>query len=493
MMKARWSIVIVASALAAARWLAPSNAGPPAAAPVASSAVQGAQLVSSVTSDLRAEEDRRARDIVFYERRVLEDTASAVDQGVLAGLYMQRARATGDFADFARAERLARSSLARRTSHNGQTFALLASALLARHDFTGALDVARRAHALDPETPAHLALMGEIELEIGDYAAADSHFHAIRFDGEQFTIGARIARWRELTGRVDAARRLLQGAALRADRRDDLPREQIAWFHYRLGDLELRAGRFAAADSAFRTGLAIFPEDYRILGGLARLAAARGDWRGSIDYGNRAIAIQLDPAVLGTISDAYAALGDPAQAAQYARAMTINALRQPGPIHRAWGMFVLDHGTPRDVDRVLAKTRVESRTRHDVYGADLLSWALYRKGRYADARIASARALSQHTEDAQLHYHAGLIALASADTAAATSHLEEAMRLNASFSPSQSPIARRVLDALHAAAGDRHGTAYARVTAVAIDSQKAVFSSASRAICDRTTAPPPHL
>ena len=115
-----------------------------------------------------------------------------------------------------RAERLARSSLGRRTSHNGQTFALLASALLARHDFTDALDVARRAHALDPDAPAHLALMGEIELEIGDYAAADSHFHAIHFDGEQFTIGARIARWRELTGRSDAARRLLRAAARRA-------------------------------------------------------------------------------------------------------------------------------------------------------------------------------------------------------------------------------------------------------------------------------------
>jgi tetratricopeptide (TPR) repeat protein len=446
MIKSRWWIPITAASIAAAGWFGVAQVR----RHVVTRPTSHSSADSSAASGLRAEDEQRAQDIVFYERRVAEDTASALDQGLLAGLYMQRARATGDFTDFARAEHLARSSLDRRTARNGQTFALLASALLARHAFVDALDVARRAHALDPDASAHLALLGEIELEIGEYAAADSHFRAIHFDGEQFTIGARLARWRELTGRSDAARRLLRVAVQRADRRDDLPREQVAWFHYRLGDLELRSGRIEAADSAFRSGLAIFPEDYRILGGLARLAAARGDWQASIDYGSRAIAIQLDPTVLGTISDAYAALGDTAQAAQYARAMTINALRQPGPIHRAWGMFVLDHGTPRDVDRVLAKTRAEARTRHDVYGADLLAWALYRKGRFADAGAASAQALAQHTEDAQLYYHAGMIALALADSGAARSQLEEAMRLDAAFSPSQSPVARRVLESLRA-------------------------------------------
>src|SRR5215211_1955324 len=152
-------------------------------------------------------------DISFYERRVAEDSKSAIDEGILAGLYVQRARAMGNVDDYARAEALARQSLALRTARNGQTFALLASTLLARHAFAEALAVARRADSLEPGVAANLALMGEIELEIGDYAAADSHFTAIRYDGQQFGVGARLARWRELSGRVDAARRVLQGAA----------------------------------------------------------------------------------------------------------------------------------------------------------------------------------------------------------------------------------------------------------------------------------------
>jgi tetratricopeptide (TPR) repeat protein len=386
------------------------------------------------TDSMLSESEIRERDIAFYERRVNEDTLGASDRSQLAALYMDRARATGGFSDYERAERLARRSLALRTEHNSQTFGLLASALLARHDFAQALVVAKTADSLDPGVPRHLALLGEIELEIGDYAAANGHFASIHVDADQFTILARVARWRELTGHADAARRLLRAAVARVDRRDDLPREQVAWFHYRLAELELRTGHLDSASAAYRRGLAIFPEDYRILGGLARLAAARGEWTRAVEYGNEAIAIQLDPATLGTISEAYAALGDSAQSAQYARAMATSALKQPGPIHRAWGLFLLDHGTTSDIARVLAKTRIEMRTRHDVYGYDLLAWALHKQGRDAAARAAMQHALAQHTEDAQLFYHAGMIERALGNSDAARSYLGQAVAMNPRFS-----------------------------------------------------------
>ncbi len=376
------------------------------------------------SATLMTEGEIRERDIAFYERRATEDTASASDRSQLAGLYLQRARTSGSFADYERAEKVARRSLALRTAHNGQTFALLASALLARHDFVGALHVAERADSLEPDNTNHIALIGEIQLELGDYEAAARRFASLHFDSDQFTVAARVARWRELTGHSDAARRLLRTAIGRVDGRDDLPKEQVAWFHYRLGELELRTGSIDSAEAAFRRGLDIFPDDYRILGGLARLESVRQHWARAIDYGNQAVAIQLDPATLGTISDAYRALGDTAGAAQYARAMTASALEQPGPIHRAWGLFILDHGTARDAERVLGKTREELRSRHDVYGYDLLAWALHREGRDTEARVAMAKALAQHTEDPQLVRHAKAIeaalAVSSSRSVAAT-------------------------------------------------------------------------
>ena len=205
------------------------------------------------------------------------------------------------------------------------------------------------------------------------------------------------------------ARQFLERAMLAVDRRDDLPREQVAWFHYRLGELELRVGNVAAADSAFRSGLAQHSDDVRVLGGLARVALARRAWQQAIDYGERATAIQLDPATLGTVSRAYAELGDTAQAASYARAMSVSALKQPGVIHRAWGLFLLDHGTAQDRADVLKRARKELRIRKDVYGHDLMAWALYRNGQLREARKEMTLALAQHTEDVMLAEHARAI------------------------------------------------------------------------------------
>lgn len=358
------------------------------------------------------ESEVRDRDIDFYSKRIAEDPESALDRFTLAKLLFARSRTTGSTSDIDRAERLAKESISERTQRNYSAFELLASLLMARHEFRAARDVALRADSLDPGNSSHLALLGEIELELGDYQSAAQHFAAIQYDGRNFTTGARLARWYELTGRIDVAREFLRRAIVKVDRRDDLPREQIAWFHYRLGDLELRVGNVAAAESAFVRGLARNPEDVRILGGLARAALARGAWREAVDYGERATGQQLDPATLGVVSLAYSQLGDSAQAKSYARAMSVSALKQPGAIHRAWGLFLLDHGTAQDRADVLKRARKELRDRKDVYGHDLMAWALYRNGQLQNAREEMNLALSQHTQDVMLIEHARAIGVA---------------------------------------------------------------------------------
>jgi tetratricopeptide (TPR) repeat protein len=352
------------------------------------------------------ESEVRNRDIELYDRRIQEDPSSAIDRFTLARLLFTRSRNTGSTIDLERAEKLVRESITERTQRNYQAFELLSSLLMAQHKFADARTVAMQADSLDPNNPSHLALLGEIELELGDYDAAARHFNAVSYDGRNFTTGARVARWYEVTGRIARARLFLQRAIVAVDRRDDLPREQVAWFHYRLGELELRVGDVNAADSAFLRGLARNPDDVRILGGLSRSALARNEWQKAIDYGERATAIQLDPSTLGAISVAYGKLGDTAQSSSYARAMSVSALEQPGVIHRAWGMFLLDHGTPQDRADVLKRARRELRDRRDVYGHDLMAWALYRDGQIENARKQMRLALSQNTEDVMLTQHA---------------------------------------------------------------------------------------
>ena len=387
----------------------------------------------------------RSLDIEFYERRVAEDTLSAADRSRLAGLYIQRARETGSYADYERAAALARESLGLREAHNATTYGVLVSALLAKHEFREALAVAKRLYAIDSVDVRNISLLAEVELEVGDYEAAARHFSAVTRHADNPSIAARLARWYEVTGQLSRARSLL-GQSIARLRKADAPREQLAWFHYRLGELHLRSGQLAAADSGFDGALRVLPGDYRALAGRVRSAAMRGDWAGVLARGAEAIAVQLDPSTLGAMSDAHAALGDTAQARSFADAMSVSALSQPGAIHRVWGLFLLDHD--RDVARVLREARRSIAERRDVYGYDLLAWAAYKSGRTNEAQQAAALAVGRGTEDATVLYHAGVIALAAGDSAGARSMLARALAVNPLFDPTHAPHARELLVAL---------------------------------------------
>ncbi len=353
---------------------------------------------------------RRDADVAFFRRRVERDPIGAADRARLAALYLQRARETADYNDYRRAERLARRSLALRVGHNENTYALLANALLAQHRFVEAHAAALALNQRAPGVASHQALLAEVALELGRYGEARALFDSLWSARGDLAVAPRLARWAELIGRVDVASRLLAGALAEAETRRDLPPEQVAWFHLRVGDLALRTGRLDDAAFAFDRGLDVFPGDYRLLAGLARLSAARGRWRQAIEYGDSAVALVPDPATFGLISDAYARLGDGRAAGEYAHAMEIAVLGQPGQWHRAWSLYLLDHD--RRVPEVLARVQDEIRTRRDVYGLDLLAWALHKAHRDHEAQRAMDRALALGTVDPQLRRHAAAIAAA---------------------------------------------------------------------------------
>lgn len=432
-------LLLALVAIPAGAWWALGRSATPELAPadVARGAAAGAA---------GGELERLDRDIAFFRGRVARDPEGATDRTMLAGLLLQHGRETGDYHDAEQAEALARASLAIRTSRNSRTFVTLASALMTQHRFAEALDAARAAADAEPGNRGYLALVGEVDLELGRYEDARRVFQRLLPARDDLAVAPRLARWAEIEGNSDAARRLLYRARATALARTDLPREQVAWFDLRIGDLELRNGRLAAAEAALRDGLVIHPGDYRILAAMARLAAARHQWRQAAAYGEASVATMLDPATLGLVSDAYAALGDSAQAAAYAHAVELSVLGQPGQYHRAWSLFLLDHGRARQ--EVLSKVRAELVTRRDVYGYDLLAWALHAQGRDAEARRAMDLALSQGTRDALLFFHAGLIDRALGRRAEARRELRQALRIDPTFHPTQAAVARATLDSL---------------------------------------------
>ena len=108
--------------------------------------------------------------------------------------------------------------------------------------------------------------------------------------------------------------------------------------------------------------------------------------------------------------------------------MEVAVSQQATAYHRAWSLFLLEHG--RRVDEVLSKAQEELVTRRDIYGYDVVAWALHAKGRDAEARAMMTYALSLGTRDAMLLYHASAIDSALGRAAMAQDELARARAID---------------------------------------------------------------
>jgi tetratricopeptide (TPR) repeat protein len=239
-----------------------------AASAVAALSILGWQMRSAshvVVARTLTEEEVRASDIVFYEKRVQSDPSGSLNMAQLAGLYLQRARETANPQDLERAEEWARRSLAASAHRNGKAKFVLASSLMGQHRFAEALVEARELVSAQPEEPSYRAILGELQLETGAREEAQSTFEELEREGASgdLSIAARIARWHEVEGRTGAALQVLAAARDEAHFRGDLPSEQVAWFSLRIGDLLLQRGELDAARKSYTSGLKIRPNDHR--------------------------------------------------------------------------------------------------------------------------------------------------------------------------------------------------------------------------------------
>ena len=147
------------------------------------------------------------------------------------------------------------------------------------------------------------------------------------------------------------------------------------------------------------------------------------------------------------LGEIYTQLGQAGQArSQFDLARTLYALGESGgtdvTLERA--RFESEHG---DIALALKLARAAHRQRATIHSADALAWALHRNSQHDAAATVMRAAMRLNTQDAMLHFHAGMIDAARGDTASAKSHLSRALALNPHFSPAAAAEARSWLRA----------------------------------------------
>ncbi len=385
-------------------------------------------------------------EVVTRMRAAVEADPDSADAYAGLGLaLLQAVRETADPALYGQAETALDEALRRDPD---QLDALVGQGLLAlaRHDFRAALEWGRQAQELMPYRADALGILVDAHVELGQYDAAVEAAQAMANLRPNLASYSRVSYVRELRGDTDGAIAAMEAAVAAG-----APgAESTAWTQTQLGHLHFRRGDLAAAEATWRETLAQQPDYPYAQAGLARVLAARGDRPQAIEM-LEGIAARLPlPEFLLTLGQLYEADGQLPQAErQYDLIRVIQQLNADSGMNvdLELALFEADHGDPATA---LDMARRAYEARPSIHAADALAWASWRAGDADAAQTHITEALRLNTQDALLFYHAGMIAAARGDRAAATVHLGRALELNPWFDFAQTIIARDTLSALSA-------------------------------------------
>ena len=304
------------------------------------------------------------------------------------------------------------------------------------------IEWANRAPKIDLRNAPARGIIGDAALELGDYDRAFDEYQKmmdLRPDLSSWSRGAWLL-W--LTGNPSKATSLMQKAI-----KAGAPyAENTIWCRAKLATMLFQDGALLPAEQALAPALAAAPRNTQVLLIAGRIAAARHDFATATRYYQTVLDTGPNHEALAALGDLSAANGDQEKAEEYYKKVEVlhaAHLVSGGHSHMLMAKFDADH----DRNLVEALRLAEQRKlTHNVLEADILAWAYFKSGDLPHARDAIKRALSHETPDAEMHYHAGMIAAASGDRGAAQKELGKALSLNPKFSLLQAPIAHRMLD-----------------------------------------------
>jgi len=343
---------------------------------------------------------------------------------------LAEARRTADPALYAQAAESSRKAL-KLAPDDIRTLVPAGLLALAQHDFTGALDLARRARELAPLAVDPLAVEIDALVELGRYDEALTQADLMVSRRPNLSSLPRLSYILELRGDPEGALETMQQAvAAGGDRADG------AYIVSLLGDIHVQAGRLDAAAGAYERALAIQPGQAQSEFGLARVEAYRGDLpAASARLAKLTERIPLPDAV-ALYADVLAAADDDTGAAEQrslVRAIEeLNRTQGGISVDLELAKFEASHARLADGDPAKAVTLAESARvgRPTIFGDDTLGWALRQAGRPVDALAHALAATRLGTADAALWWHLAAIEADLGMTAEARVHLERSRSIS---------------------------------------------------------------
>ena len=384
------------------------------------------------------------KEIAKWQEKVKADATNKRAMVNLGDALMQKGRETADASYYGLAENSYKQALALDPKFVDALDGM-AWVSSGRHEFEQSIDWSNKAIAIEPSDNTAYGMLGDAHTEMGDTDAAMTNYQKmldLKPDAGSYSRGAHLL---FITGDVNRAVLLMAKAV----QTGSPYAENTAWFRAQLALMLFNNGNLVAAQNTAEAAYKQNPKNYWVLFVMGKVRAAKKDYFGAIDFYKQAVAIAPQHDALAALGDLYRLTGNAADAAQQDaliesihKIQKANGVRGDSQIAR----FYADQN--KNLPEALAMTQEEFKTRKNVVVTDDLAWCEYKNGLNAPAKEHIKLALKQNTPDANILFHAGMIALQANDRANAQYYLMKALSLNPNFNPVYAPVAVKYYDLL---------------------------------------------
>ena len=300
--------------------------------------------------------------------------------------------------------------------------------LLGKHEFSAAREAALILNKRTPDDVMIYGFLTDANVELGNYKDAETAAQMMLDLRPGSLPGVtRGAYLRELFGDVDGALELMSMALASTPPAEV---EDAAWITTQMAHLNLSVGRIDIAEQQLQQALRLFPGYHYALGNLAKVRIQQKRYNEAVALLQQRYDTAPHAENLYDLAEALDLAGRDTDASSTFQKFEQKSLAESEIADNSNHELILyyaDHANR--ADKALEIARREYDHRHDVFTLDCYAWALHRVGQDQEARQQIDLALAVGIRNARIFRHAGEIAFARGDNAAARNLLEQAIAL----------------------------------------------------------------
>jgi tetratricopeptide (TPR) repeat protein len=367
---------------------------------------------------------------IAQAKKLIEKNANDFEAyNALALALSRRAREISDVAFYTEGEAALQKSFAISPDNfDGQRIQVWL--LLGKHEFQAALEAAKNLSRKMPDDVMLYGFLTDAYVELGNYKEAETAAQwMLDLKPGNMPGLTRAAYLRELFGDIDGSLDLMD-MAYQSTPPGEV--EDAAWIVTQMAHLNLAIGKIDEAEKLSRQALAMFPGYHYALGNLAKVRIQQKRYDEAVALLRQRYQAAPHAENLFDLAQTLQWAGRREEAkkafAEFEQKSLLETIRADNSNHELVFFYAVYANLP---GKALEVARREYARRQDVFTLDCYAWALHGNGQNQEAIQQINTALAVGIRDAKIFRHAGEIALAAGDRAAAERYLRQSAELNA--------------------------------------------------------------